>query len=146
MQGMWENFGIWGEMTKKRSSVIFMKISVPVPEKWKKSSEIFRRKCCKFVWWSANRDTICQVVRESEKVENRWNRDMSINDISIFHGLAIFKFHDFLGLFMENTCFFPGLNFFKSNSMTFQVPQDLWQSWQSFLLHCSKPFLTISIF
>jgi len=28
-------------------------------------------KMWKFVWWSANRDKICQVVRMSEKVENR---------------------------------------------------------------------------
>ena len=26
-------------------------------------------------WWPANRDKICQVVRESEKVENRWHKD-----------------------------------------------------------------------
>jgi len=24
-----------------------------------------------FFWWSANRENICQVLRESEKVENR---------------------------------------------------------------------------
>ena len=30
----------------------------------------------KFVWWSANRDQIFQVVRESEKVENRCYRSI----------------------------------------------------------------------
>ena len=38
---------------------------------WK--SKIFPRKWINF-WWSANREKICQVVRESEKVENRWLR------------------------------------------------------------------------
>jgi len=28
----------------------------------------------KFFWWSANVEKICQVVRESEKAENRCSR------------------------------------------------------------------------
>src|SRR6218665_1456347 len=31
----------------------------------------FPEKNVEIFWWSANRDKICQVVRESEKVENR---------------------------------------------------------------------------
>src|SRR6218665_2337524 len=54
-----------GKMTKKRSSEI-QKFS-------KENIEIF--------WWSANRDKICQVVRESEKVENRWNRSLSLSSM-----------------------------------------------------------------
>src|SRR6218665_2194133 len=40
----------------------------------KRSSEIqkFSQENVKNVWWSANRDKICQVVRESEKVEKRF--------------------------------------------------------------------------
>ena len=74
---------------------LFMEISVLVPEKWqiiyvlvpekwkilefwwemtKKVVNNFKKKMCrKFLWWSMNRDIICQVVRESEKVENRWS-------------------------------------------------------------------------
>ena len=39
----------------------------------KRSSEIqkFSRENVDIFWWSANRDKICQVVRESEKFENR---------------------------------------------------------------------------
>jgi len=35
----------------------------------KRSSE-FSRENVEIFWWSTNRDKICQVVRESEKVEN----------------------------------------------------------------------------
>jgi len=41
-----------------------------------RSSEIqkFSKENVDMFWWSANRDKICQVVRESEKVENRCPR------------------------------------------------------------------------
>jgi len=40
---------------------------------FKRSSEIqkFSRENVEIFWWSTNRDKICQVVRESEKVEKR---------------------------------------------------------------------------
>ena len=34
----------------------------------------FSRENVEIFWWSANRDKICKVVRESEKVENRCSR------------------------------------------------------------------------
>ena len=39
----------------------------------KRSSKIqkFSQENVEHFWWSANQDKICQVVRESEKVENR---------------------------------------------------------------------------
>jgi len=40
-------------------------------------------KIWKFVWWSANRDKICQVVRKSEKVENRCSK-ASMRDCGLF--------------------------------------------------------------
>src|SRR6218665_2810608 len=49
---------LW-KMTKNRSSEI--------QKFFKENLDIF--------WWSANQDEVCQVVRESEKVDNRCPRD-----------------------------------------------------------------------
>jgi len=52
----------------------------------KRSSQIqrFSQENVEFLWWSANRDKICQVVRESEKVENRCNRVlMTLSQVNI---------------------------------------------------------------
>jgi len=43
-----------------------------------KSRKKFSRENVETFWWSANRDKICQVVRESEKVENRWSRALGL--------------------------------------------------------------------
>jgi len=77
-----------GNMTKKvvRNSEIFSrkltkfllmvcdsrKYLGKMTKKMVRNSEIFQRKCRNLFWWSAARDKICQVVRESEEVENRW--------------------------------------------------------------------------
>src|SRR6218665_3935112 len=50
----------------------------------RRSSEIlkFSQENGKLVWWSANRNKICQVVRKSEKVENhcsRWTLERPAN-------------------------------------------------------------------
>src|SRR6218665_3050009 len=64
MQGNWENlrhfFG--GSRTGKHLR--------KMTKKGRQKFRNFPKKCRNF-WWSANRVKICQVVRESEKVENR---------------------------------------------------------------------------
>jgi len=63
MQGNWENwrnFLFGGPRTKEK----FRENDLKGRQKFSRENvEIYR--------WSANRDQICQVVRESEKVENR---------------------------------------------------------------------------
>src|SRR6218665_2306903 len=67
MQGNWENWrnSFWWSANRE----FFLS-----ENDFKKSSEIqkFSRENVDIFWWSANRDKFCKVVRESEKVENRW--------------------------------------------------------------------------
>jgi len=69
MQGNWENWrnSFWWSANRE----FFLS-----ENDFKRSSEIqkFSRENVDIFWWSANRDKICKVVRESEKVENRWPR------------------------------------------------------------------------
>src|SRR6218665_1770072 len=69
MQGNWENWrnSFWWSANRE----FFLS-----ENDFKRSSEIqkFSRENVDTFWWSANRGKICKVVRESEKVENRWPR------------------------------------------------------------------------
>src|SRR6218665_1720959 len=69
MQGNWENWrnSFWWSANRE----FFLS-----ENDFKRSPEIqkFSQENVDIFWWSANRDKICKVVRESEKVENRWAR------------------------------------------------------------------------
>src|SRR6218665_373733 len=58
---------------------------------FKRSSEIqkFFQANVNFCWWSANRDKICEMVRESEKIENRWCNRYRSCMINISIGLCL---------------------------------------------------------
>jgi len=65
MQGNWENWrhSFWWSANREQFR----------ENDFKRSSEFqkFSQENVEMFWWSANRGKICQVVRESEKVENR---------------------------------------------------------------------------
>src|SRR6218665_803370 len=69
---------------------------------FKRSSEIqkFSRENVDFFWWSANQVKICQVVRESEKVETRCPSAYNVHTASSSFHSFLFLFRPALPLFL----------------------------------------------
>src|SRR6218665_283368 len=69
--------------------------------KTKKGRQKFSREHVEIFWWSANREKVCQVVRESEKVGNCWRRpNKCFNTILVWHCI-----HDIVQVFLQELCF-----------------------------------------
>src|SRR6218665_4040663 len=106
MQGNWENWRnsfLWSANRE-----FFLS-----ENDFKRSSEIqkFSRENVDIFWWSANRDKICKVFRESEKVENRCStgNDAVVLSPTIFQNLNLRLIWSFMNRAFRTSNFYPGV-------------------------------------